>query len=52
MQAITAASEAVGASLYSEDPDEIVDVNERNIGQRDGDVIAACAHAIGPLGWA
>lgn len=44
-----APSEIVGASLYSDDPNEIVDLIERNIGQRDEDVIAACAHAIGHL---
>ncbi|KAB2672115.1 hypothetical protein [Brucella intermedia] len=42
-------SEIVGVSLYSEVPKEIIDVIERNISQRDEDVIAACAHAIGHL---
>lgn len=41
--------EIIGTSLYSDDPNEIVDVIERNIGHRDEDVIAACAHAIGHL---
>ena len=41
--------EIVGTSLYSDDPNEIVAVIERSLDQRDEDVIAACAHAIGHL---
>lgn len=43
------AKEIIGASLYSDDPNEIIVVIERSLDQRDEDVIAACAHAIGHL---
>ncbi len=43
------AKEIIGASLYSDDHNEIVVVIERSLDQRDEDVIAACAHAIGHL---
>ncbi|MCK4207375.1 hypothetical protein J3U99_21690 [Brucella pituitosa] len=43
------AKEIIGTSLYSDDSNEIEKVIQRNMGQHDEDVIAACAHAIGHL---